>query len=119
MDKGKYFKCYAIVLYNKQTKNGFFSFIPNNPKPKQVLRFFEKLDFRETFKRDKGFHYKYLKNGIPEQGYRDKQIIEHLFGFKVAIYKKFAKGEIKNVKELLDLYRYYFNRLELKEVFLY
>jgi len=110
--RGEYFKAYAIVLYNKETKTGFYTIIVGNPKPIKVLNFMEKLQFRETFKHDKGFHYKLCRNGILQHGYRDKQIIEHLFGFKVAIYRNKPKTAI----ELLEKYRYYFKRLGLKEV---
>jgi len=110
--KGLYFKAYAIVLYNKETKTGFYTIVVGNPKPIQVLRFIEKLQFRQPFKHDKGFHYKLCRNGMLQHGYRDKQIIEHLFGFKVAIYRDIPNTAI----ELLEKYRHYFNRLGLKEV---
>lgn len=113
LSDGTYYIAYAIVLYNKETKNGFYTIVIGNPTPKHILKFLEKLQFRETFKHDKGFHYKLCKNGILQHGYRDKQIIEHLFGFKGAIYRNLPK----TTEELLEKYRYYFEeRLNLREV---
>lgn len=111
LNNGAYFKVNAIVAYNYKTKKGFFMFVTTVDKHK-VKTFLRKTNIKD-FSHDKAFLFRGL--GFEYYTMRHKQHIEHIFGFKRAIYQKHKRKPYVAI-ELLEDYREYFKRLGLEEV---
>jgi len=114
--KNEFLKIDFVALYNYKQKRGFFRFIPHEgcSLVKEMNKFIEAVGIdKNIIYHDKGFCFKF---GIHYHTQRVKQRIEHIFGFKRYIYVAYKNGEIKNAKDLFDLYRKYLAKLNLEEV---
>ena len=112
----KYLEIDSAVMYNHVEKRGYYILIPK-PYPKgTVKRFIRQIEKSEgilSYLHDKTWLF---PNGVLEQGYTEKQLIEHLFGGKRSVYCKLKKGLIKNASEFIQAYKILFAKLSLTEV---
>mgnify|MGYP000082394006 CR=1 FL=1 len=116
---GKTIKIDAIVLKRLNQNKGWFSFVAHTDLKREMIhRFLEKVGIdKDQIIHDKDFLFNFGETFYYAPTV--KQAIEHIFGFKKAIYEMWKRKEIKNMQQLLDLYRKYFSRLGLEEVKLY
>jgi len=116
---GKTIKIDAIVLKKLNKNEGWFSFIAHTDlKRKMVHKFLEKIGIdKNQIIHDKDFLFNFGETFYYAPTV--KQAIEHIFGFKKVIYKKWKNKEYKTIIEILNDYRKYFTRNGLKEISLY
>ena len=110
--KAKYLKIDYIVLWNNRTKRGYYR-ATTELTVNNVNKFVKDIGIDKTqIAHDKGFIFKF---GVQYWSMREKQKIEHIFGFKRVAFEKFKRGEIKTAQELINLYEFYFNKMGLEK----
>jgi len=96
------------VLYNSEHKIGYARAIASKITKKEIEKFIRDIGIdRNEIAHDKAGIFDF---GTQYWTQREKAKIEHVFGFKKAIYEKYKKGEIKRATELLSLYKKYFEK---------
>jgi len=122
LPNGKYLKINYIFVQKQigyKQYHGYYTFVAGTVRQYHVRRFLRQIDdiSADNINHDKAFIFKNI--GTEYFGYKPKAFAEHIQGFKRVIYLQYRKGLIKTAVDLLNAYRYYFNRLGLREINIY
>jgi len=111
---GKYLKIDYLVLYNSERKIGYARAYANKITKEDIKKFIRDIGIdKDEIAHDKAGIFDF---GVQYWTQKEKQKIEHIFGFKCTIYNKYKNGEITKAYQLINLYKEYFEKLNIQVI---